>query len=365
MPKQAVRKPASLQKAELRLRREYEESHATHVALGQSVKATCEALLGKHGVPFHSVKMRVKTCRSVLDKMARKGYRADLVEVKDLVGVRVVCLYGQHIDPVVRLLSEDFDVIETVDKRPASEPDRFGYSSVHLLCRLGRGRTGLAEYSPSAKYQFEIQVRTILQEAWAEIEHRLIYKGGSETPPAIRRAIARTAAMLESADLSFDDVLRKHDDYKALLGAEDARQLHKEPLNVTSLREAVRRELPWSKGWEAEHGASKRKLADLNELVSELRSFDIRSVSDLVRLIHEYGAAANRVDRREYRDAVRDQKHGHAERALTPWQLKTKRYFMPVGFIRELLRRKFRSYDKLMAPIWDSEASDDAIMVGA
>ncbi|MFZ0052394.1 MAG: hypothetical protein WAK96_11525, partial [Desulfobaccales bacterium] len=86
------------------------------------------------------------------------------------------------------------------------EEDRFGYQSIHYLVKLTDQRSRLPEYEPFGNAIVEIQVRTILQHAWAEIEHDIQYKSASVIPTEIRRRFTALAGMLEIADREFQTI---------------------------------------------------------------------------------------------------------------------------------------------------------------
>ncbi|TMR94372.1 GTP pyrophosphokinase [Nonomuraea basaltis] len=90
-----------------------------------------------------------------------------------------------------------------MDKRKALDPDRFGYLSLHYVASLDTRRAELAEYKRFANNGFEIQIRSILQHAWAEIEHDLGYKSRLGVPSTTRRRFSRLAGLLELADAEF------------------------------------------------------------------------------------------------------------------------------------------------------------------
>jgi putative GTP pyrophosphokinase len=89
---------------------------------------------------------------------------------------------------------------------PLIESDRFGYQSIHYLLRIKSGRAGLPEYQRFSGHVFEAQVRTILQHAWAEIEHDIQYKSLRAIPTVIRRRFVALAGMLEIADREFQAI---------------------------------------------------------------------------------------------------------------------------------------------------------------
>jgi putative GTP pyrophosphokinase len=97
----------------------------------------------------------------------------------------------------------ELDSARSVDKRKALDPDRFGYISLHFICRIRKERASLTEYREFRGVCCEVQVRSILQHAWAEIEHDLGYKAGGTVPRPIRRRFSRLAGLLELADREF------------------------------------------------------------------------------------------------------------------------------------------------------------------
>jgi hypothetical protein len=124
-----------------------------------------------------------------------------------LAGVRVITHFPGTLTDVDRLLTEEFDVVERSNKGLALiEEERFGYQSIHYLLRIKGERTRLAEYKPFADTVVEVQVRTILQHAWAEIEHDIQYKSSNTIPSEIRRRFMALAGMLEIADREFQAI---------------------------------------------------------------------------------------------------------------------------------------------------------------
>ena len=74
----------------------------------------------------------------------------------------------------------------------------FGYKGLHLDLKLDDERKILPEYVGFGDQQFEVQIRTIVQDAWSEVDHKLKYK--KEIPSDIKRRIYRLAALFELAD---------------------------------------------------------------------------------------------------------------------------------------------------------------------
>lgn len=134
-------------------------------------------------------------------------YKSPMTDITDLAGVRVITFFPSTVNDVCRLIQEEFEVIERVDHTASAEQQqRLGYLSVHYLVRLGSNRNKLSEYKKFDGFTEEIQVRTVLQHAWAEIEHDIRYKSTSTIPQAISRRFMTLAGLLEIADREFEAI---------------------------------------------------------------------------------------------------------------------------------------------------------------
>ena len=157
------------------------------------------------GVAIHAVSARAKTAESLREKLRGKAYPHPDQDVSDLVGVRVIAYYPTDVDAIAQQLMRNLDIDKSrsIDKRPLDASDKFGYRSVHLVARLRTDRAKLAENAALAGMWFEIQIRTILEHAWAEIEHDVVYKASVDYPPHERRRFASIAGALEILDREF------------------------------------------------------------------------------------------------------------------------------------------------------------------
>jgi ppGpp synthetase/RelA/SpoT-type nucleotidyltranferase len=176
-------------------------------ARGEAIRDELAARLGEDaGLKLHSITLRIKTRDSVAAKLARpdRTYAA-LTDLTDLVGLRVITYFEDGVDRVGRVLEASLpvDFRHSVDKRKQAAADRFGYRSLHYVCRLP-GDDDL---------RYEVQVRTLLEHAWAEIEHDLGYKSRDSVPAVARRRLNRLAGLLELADQEFAAIRRELADY--------------------------------------------------------------------------------------------------------------------------------------------------------
>jgi putative GTP pyrophosphokinase len=147
-----------------------------------STELLVKSLLQLEEINPHQIKSRLKNKSSLETKIIKKSYKYNsLNEITDLVGIRVIVYFEDEIDQVADIIEKEFviDRENSIDKRIIGE-DKFGYRSLHYVASFKPNRLKLREYSSFKKLKFEIQIRSILQHSWAEIEHDLGYKGENE-----------------------------------------------------------------------------------------------------------------------------------------------------------------------------------------
>jgi len=188
-----------------RLRARYERLAPVHEVALQTLHRDLHQLLLAHGFS-PTIKSRVKRFGAYLDKIAHtREQRPGTVAITDLLGLRVICTFLEDIERAVGLFDGAFEVVE-VERRGAEHSFReFGYDSVHLLVKVGNAL--LPESLPHTRKVCEIQLRTTLQDAWAEVEHELVYKTDISLPnESIKRKLAALNANLTLADLMFQEI---------------------------------------------------------------------------------------------------------------------------------------------------------------
>nr|WP_255639126.1 hypothetical protein [Deinococcus betulae] len=184
-------------------------------ALAKKVSVLIEELLSFEEIRPHSIPSRVKNIESLKKKCIKKAKYVSIDEVTDIVGIRIITLMESDIDRVAEVIEREFEIdkANSIDKRSAIEPDKFGYLSLHYVVRLTDERIKMTEYSQYKDLPFEIQIRSVLQHAWAEIEHDLGYKAQNEIPKLLKRKFSQAASLLEVADRTFNEIKREIDDY--------------------------------------------------------------------------------------------------------------------------------------------------------
>lgn len=199
---------------------EYRRTYSHYSDFAWRLRMLVADLLVRAGIDVLQVDARTKGVDSFLGKIRRKGfgYCEPLVEVTDLVGLRVVTYYREDVALVGELIRREFAVDEShsVDKTSDLATAEFGYTGVHYIVTLNEARSGLPEWKPFGTLKAEIQVRTIAQHAWAAVDHKLNYKAEHEVPVELRRGFAALSAMFEVADDRFSELRREHEKLEAL-----------------------------------------------------------------------------------------------------------------------------------------------------
>lgn len=211
------------------LLKSFDERKELLSAFERSMSTLVTQLLLARDMPVHGVSSRRKQRESLARKVSKPGKNYySLSEITDLVGVRVTTYFENEIDRIGDLIEAEFTVDQenSTDKRKYHEADRFGYSSLHYVVSVSEKRSGLVEYSRFGGLKAEIQIRSLLQHTWAEIEHDLGYKSRYTIPRPIKRRFYRLAGLLELADQEFLGIRTEIDKYgervKELLAEESS-----------------------------------------------------------------------------------------------------------------------------------------------
>jgi putative GTP pyrophosphokinase len=165
------------------------------------------------GLSSHpSIKSRVKNFNSYFKKYVKllKSDSEKTPFVADILGIRVICPFMEYLGHVEEILKKNFELIEIERKGADYSFKEFGYESIHIIIKIPRDI--LEKYGDFGTNAAEIQIRTTLQDAWAEVEHELVYKADFNPFDAnMKRKLAAVNASLSLADTIFQEILdRQH-----------------------------------------------------------------------------------------------------------------------------------------------------------
>jgi predicted RNase H-like nuclease/ppGpp synthetase/RelA/SpoT-type nucleotidyltranferase len=165
--------------------------------------ALVTTLLDDAGINYLSVTARTKSVASFAEKAdrsvdGRRVFTDPLSEITDQIGLRVITFLRDDVTTVANLLGDEMQLLDDRDMgQVTAREGRWGYASRHLLVAL-----------PGEQQPASIQVRTVLQHAWAEFEHDIRYKGSipEEDAPDLDRRFTLAAGLLELADSEFSAI---------------------------------------------------------------------------------------------------------------------------------------------------------------
>lgn len=187
---------------------EYGRKRESYVALADVLTKVLKVPTKNLGLPA-MVQARAKDVSSFAGKIQRpeKGYTDPLNEITDFCGARVITLTLDGVSRICDFVEKNFQIFweHSEDKLDSLGSSTFGYLSTHYIVAFREGDFPEEVVPPELiGLKAEIQVRTLLQHAWADIAHEFSYKSAVNLPLAWKREMSRLAALLEEGDQAFD-----------------------------------------------------------------------------------------------------------------------------------------------------------------
>jgi len=243
--------------------------------VGNNIVSALEQFLKEHGIQSFAISSRIKTFESFNDKIVRKNYENPFEDIEDFVGVRIVLYYQDEVELVAKVIDDEFDTKTSEDKSSELDTDKFGYRSYHKIVTIPEAWLETPNYRGLDNIKCEIQIRTILMHAWAEIEHKLQYKNEASVPTELKRKLFRLSAKLEEADEQFQELRNQASAYRESLPKEFQNKSTKKEeleLNVDTIQVYLTERYPKRK-----HSTSD----DYASLVEQLKAMNLASVGAL------------------------------------------------------------------------------------
>lgn len=286
----------------------YRRELAAYESCTSKLELLIEDLLTEAGIDVVAVESRTKDPDSLLRKVEGKKdkYPKPLVDVMDLIGVRVITYYLEDVERIGEIIDREFvvDTENSTDKLDELEPDRFGYRSVHYIVSMLERRSGLTEWGVFGKKRAEIQLRTATQHAWAAVEHKLSYRRTREAPRDLRRRLTRLSALFEFADEQFSGVRDQLEEVEARY-SDDVKGGNLDlPIDKASLdafmfdNDVVADTIKSAEasgfvlGSAEADGYEERRDVDLRDLVSILDQVGVKKIAELDAMLNDDAMSA-------------------------------------------------------------------------
>lgn len=255
--------------------------------LGGKVESILRELLDEKSIAYHAINHRTKDIEHFRMKASGEVYDDPSSQIFDLAGIRVITLLESDVKKVCDVVEKIFsiDPKHYVDKAQELGSNKFGYRSVHYVCKLPPERTSLLEYNRFQSLPFEVQIRSILQHAWADIEHNRGYKFGGVLPDRLVRRFALVSGLLELADREFNDLSTEIDAYRASVAQDVTEGKLGYKIDTTSLKEYLLQK--FRKEVEAGLMATNFGVHDsfAEEIIEELSDYGMATLEELDKTI--------------------------------------------------------------------------------
>ena len=261
----------------------YDQNKALYKACGSTIKNLLIRLLEEHHIPYHAVRHRVKEEKRFLEKCENPKYTDPISQITDVCGLRIITYTNADVKRIQEIITQEFEIDSenSVDKREIMQDNQVGYLSVHYIATINKQRSQLAEYRPYSDIKFEIQIRTLLQHAWAEIEHDRSYKFSGELPHDLKRRFYLVAGTLELLDREFEKLSSEIDEYAKEVRENVKNRKLDVSIDSTSLLEYLSVRLQNFQVGNASFGGYDK------DAVEELRKYGIDTLGELDAIISD------------------------------------------------------------------------------
>jgi len=261
------------------IRKAYEEIRPNYVNLGKNIKTALMGFMHEKRIDVLDVCYRVKEFESFYDKIGRKKYTNPFSEIEDICGLRIICFLPADLDLIIGVIEDEFFIAEREDKSDMLSVKEFGYRSLHFIVKLKDDWLKAPNFRGLKNFKAEIQVRTILMHAWADISHKLSYKQEESVPNQLKRKLSQLCALFELADEQFDELWQSKTEYQndiAEVAKERGRFDITQPLNIDTLQTLLDFYFP------------ERKMSSLHTLLfyQQIKVFNI-TIKELVESVEQ------------------------------------------------------------------------------
>lgn len=269
------------------------ENRSRYKKLCNKIESIISEVLEVQNIPFHIITSRVKDVESFRNKISDEKYDNPIEQITDFSGIRIITYVEDDVKKISEVIESIFkiDKAKSIDKSTSLGTDKVGYKSVHYIAELKNDRLELVEYKSLEGLVFEIQIRTILQHAWAEIEHDKNYKFSGSLPTELARRFMLLAGSLEIADREFNNISREIDTISSKVEKGTKSGKLNFEINSTSLRQFIKTKFSryLHDGGNLSSFNSEKAINELNNFgISNLEEFNILLDKNLIDDIIDY-----------------------------------------------------------------------------
>lgn len=204
---------------ELSEQKEFQEAMLKYNFAKQHLETELDILLREYEFrngynPVEHTKSRIKTVKSIMNKISDKGYSFTtenvIRHIHDMIGLRIVCSFLSDVYKIVGIIKSSNQFVIKDESDYIKNPKDSGYSSYHLNILVPIHLAERTEY-----IEAEIQIRTIAMDCWASLDHKLRYKLPKEIPGSLEQEMLSCSLEIEELDIKMQnlyEIIKKYQD---------------------------------------------------------------------------------------------------------------------------------------------------------
>ncbi|MBF0124484.1 MAG: RelA/SpoT domain-containing protein [Magnetococcales bacterium] len=188
---------------------QFDEQRDLYIDFMNRQVALLQEFLKESGYEVHAVTGRIKQRDSIKRKLSHPDTSCDSVkQISDVIGIRIITFFEEDVERISEIIRNEFRVIEAhlTDDDQMVGIDRFGYDPRYYVISLPESRLKLIEYRRFKEFRAEIQIRSLLQHVWAEMQQQMGFSSWNNFPAQRRRHFARIAHLLELTDTELNSL---------------------------------------------------------------------------------------------------------------------------------------------------------------
>ena len=268
-----------------KLKKEYDDLKPSLIKFTTAISEQFEEIIENQEIEIgFPLQTRIKEFDSIKNKIEAKRYnvKKSIVELQDLIGVRIILLSLTDITTIERIIRSDFKVLKSYNPAEKLNHDQFGYNSIHYILEIPNEWRNVPTFKKLPNFQFELQIRTLSQHIWAETSHSFNYKTVENVPRFLLRSIGRISALLETIDFEIDKLITQRKEYRLAINDSiiSPDTFADSELNIDLLQKILEEKL----------GKRRMTNQNLDIVLSELINNKIQTSKQLIGLIEKHGS---------------------------------------------------------------------------
>jgi len=191
------------------IKEDFDKIEAKYRDIAGILLGVFEDKIGIKNIGYARIVYRIKTWESFAEKIRRKNYENPFQDTPDICGFRIILRNSVDLNKVVQVVEKEFDIKESENKNVELKPDQFGYRSHHIVFSIKESWKSAPEYRNVEDLKFELQIRSELMNAWANISHQIFYKR-EYLSSDIKRRLYRLSALMEIGDSEISHLMAEN-----------------------------------------------------------------------------------------------------------------------------------------------------------